>query len=241
MRNNFDELSLNRLLDQIESEVAEGDADSSSLNDLLDQIEAEVTGGDSNLDKLLCKIENETTGQEPEYSDSEESDRLDSLLDQIEAEISEEGQKAEEKKAEARPIWVAYIDGSYNRRKNRYGYGVVILEAGEIIRREYGGGMPLPSENGWNINGELAAAECAIQLALDNNCKELVIFHDYAGVGKWADHHWNTTKDYVREYISFVEKARETVKISFVHVKGHSGVKYNEMADDLAKTGAEKE
>jgi ribonuclease HI len=166
---------------------------------------------------------------------------LGELLDEIEWEIEEDEETEERSKnqpAQIRPIWFAYTDGSYNKAEEKYGYGVIVVENGEVIRKEHGCGYPSSSENGWNINGELAAAEHAVQMAIENNCKELMIFHDYEGVGKWADHQWNTSKNYVREYIRFIEDARNTLKISFVHVKGHSGNKYNEMADTQAGIGA---
>lgn len=163
---------------------------------------------------------------------------LGELLDEIEWEVEEDEEVEKKQPAQIRPIWFAYTDGSYNRTEEKYGYGVIVVENGEVIRKEHGGGYPSPDENGWNINGELAAAEHAVQMAMDNNCKELMIFHDYEGVGKWADHQWNTSKNYVREYIRFIENARNVLKISFIHVKGHSGDKYNEMADTQAGIGA---
>lgn len=44
---------------------------------------------------------------------------------------------------------------------------------------------------------------------------------------------WKRKNQYTQAYSDFVDKYKDTV-VDFIHVKGHSGNKYNDMADMLA-------
>ena len=145
-------------------------------------------------------------------------------------------------KEEPTPDWegadiVAYTDGSYNKATGCYGAGVVMFE------KE---GRPLPKfrkkkgtapdgENGWQVNGEVTAAEIAIEEAVKAGARSLEIRYDYEGVEYWATGKWKRNKTYTKEYAEFVRKAKEKLTIMFSHVKGHSGDKWNDVADSLAK------
>ena len=90
-------------------------------------------------------------------------------------------------------------------------------------------------ENGWQVNGEIAAAKIAIEEAVKAGAAGLEIRYDYEGVEKWATGRWKRNKTYTREYAEYVRKAGEKLTVTFSHVKGHSGSKWNDMADTLAK------
>lgn len=135
----------------------------------------------------------------------------------------------------------AYTDGSYNRATNRCGYGVVFAdEIGNRINALYGGFTPKPDENGWNINGELRAAEEAVRAAEQAGADELVIRHDLDGVGMWATGRWKRNKTYTIAYAQFMQEASARIKLSFESVKGHSGNPMNNVADREARKGAEQ-
>jgi ribonuclease HI len=68
-----------------------------------------------------------------------------------------------------------------------------------------------------------------------NGVKSVEIYHDYEGIGAWADRRWKANNPLTQGYRDFVAEARKTLEIKFVKVKGHSGNKYNDMADRLAK------
>ena len=70
---------------------------------------------------------------------------------------------------------------------------------------------------------------------LKNGINKVEIYHDYEGIGAWADRHWKANNPLTQGYRDFVAEARQTMEISFVKVKAHSGNKYNEIADKLAK------
>ena len=130
-----------------------------------------------------------------------------------------------------------FVDGSYNPETNEYGYGVYIND-GEKEQIIYGRGNCL--EGGRNIEGEVMGAKMAIQtLALNNHYKSITVYHDYQGIGSWADNEWTANKSYTKAYSRFVNNVREynNIQITFKHVDGHTGVIGNEYVDKLAKIG----
>lgn len=132
---------------------------------------------------------------------------------------------------------VAYTDGSYNKETGYYGAGIVIFKknSGEPPALHMSKGRAPEGENGWQVNGEIAAAEFAINEAIKAGAKSLEIHYDYEGVGKWATGKWKRNKSYTREYAEYVRSASEKLSITFVHVKGHSGDEWNDTADYLAR------
>ncbi len=129
---------------------------------------------------------------------------------------------------------VAYVDGSYNGSEDAFSYGMVILEHGneykyskKIIDKE------LAAMN--NVAGEIKGAEAAMEYALKNGYKRVIIYHDYEGIAKWCLGEWKTYKAGTRAYKAFYDGIKDKIQIQFVKVTGHSGDKYNDMADELAK------
>jgi peptide deformylase len=86
-----------------------------------------------------------------------------------------------------------------------------------------------------NIAGEIMGAKMAVDFCMRQGIPEVEIYHDYEGVGKWADGLWKANNPMTQAYVRFIEKARTVMKITFVKVTAHSGNKYNEKADKLAK------
>ena len=127
-----------------------------------------------------------------------------------------------------------YVDGSYNVATGEFSYGVVVLLDGkEITLSEKFDDEELAAMR--NVAGEIKGAEAAMQYAMDHGMKKIAIYHDYEGIAKWCTGEWKTNKDGTKAYKAFYEAASRLVEITFVKVTGHSGDKYNDMADQLAK------
>ena len=132
----------------------------------------------------------------------------------------------------------AYVDGSYDHSIRMYAGGAVILWGG----REY----HISESNNIeematmrNVAGELLGAVRAMEWFRDHKeetgAGKLVIYHDYEGIAKWATGAWKAKKEGTQAYVNLYREFREQFVIEFVKVAAHTGDKYNEMADQLAK------
>ena len=86
-----------------------------------------------------------------------------------------------------------------------------------------------------NVAGEIMGARAAMEYAIANNKKRLVIYHDYEGIAKWPLGIWKTNKEGTIAYKAYYDEAKTKVSVRFQKVTGHSGDKYNDYADKLAK------
>lgn len=134
----------------------------------------------------------------------------------------------------------AYVDGSFNETLGRYAYGCVIIKDGNVIHKMSGSSANADYIEMRNVAGELEAAVQAILWAIRNRIKSIRIYHDYQGIASWANGEWKTNKRGTQEYASFINKCSSEIRVEFTKVKGHSGQKYNEMEDQLAKEGLQK-
>lgn len=129
---------------------------------------------------------------------------------------------------------VAYVDGSYNVATGEFSYGVVIFHNGEehtFNKKFSDAGLATMR----NVAGEIKGAEAAMEYAYQNGMKALTIYHDYEGIAKWPLREWAANKEGTKAYQNFYDNIKKYVDIKFVKVKGHSGDKYNDLADKLAK------
>lgn len=143
------------------------------------------------------------------------------------------GDGREQKKLEETQA-VAYVDGSYDSLVNAFSYGVVFFCNGQEMHfSKKFIDDDLAEMN--NVAGEIKGAEAAIQYCLDNNISSVTIYHDYEGIAKWCNGDWKARKAGTIAYADFYKEASSKVCVQFVKVKGHSGDRYNELADKLAK------
>lgn len=132
-------------------------------------------------------------------------------------------------------ITKAYVDGSFDKNRNRYSCGVVLIQNKEVVFKFSKGYDDPENAKFRNVSGELMGAMAAIQYCLDNKIPELCIYHDYSGISEWANGKWSANKSITKQYKNMVIRARKKMVIHFVKVKAHTGIYYNELADRLAK------
>ena len=129
---------------------------------------------------------------------------------------------------------VAYVDGSYNIATKHFSYGCVIFYNGEEFHLSKDFDDPeLASMR--NVSGEIFGSMAAMDFAIEHGIKHIAIYHDYAGIEKWCTGDWRANKPGTIAYKKYYEQAKKKVDITFCKVKGHSGDKYNDLADMLAK------
>lgn len=136
---------------------------------------------------------------------------------------------------------IAFVDGSYSSNvggEERYGYGAVLItdESETEISGSYDNMEYMVSRN---VAGEIEGVRNSILWAIENNKKEIIVYYDYEGIEKWATKEWKTNKNLTKRYSEFYNEKSKLIKIKFRHVKAHSGIYYNERADELAKKSLE--
>lgn len=128
-----------------------------------------------------------------------------------------------------------YVDGSFNSEKNIYGSGIVVLKNNKIIEKISISGKDKDLVAMNNVAGELNAAIEAFNYAIEKSYKEINLYFDYIGIEKWATKEWKANKLGTKKYQEIYDNSIKKIKINFIKVKAHSGNKYNDMADMLAK------
>jgi len=128
-----------------------------------------------------------------------------------------------------------WVDGS-NKGNEVFSYGCVTVRDGEVVAKDNQAYRDHEFNQYRNVAGECFGALRAIQNALNDGETEITIYHDYIGIQKWGDLEWRANNPLSQLYRSLVKQAKEqNLQIHFVKVKAHTGVEYNELADQLAK------
>lgn len=130
----------------------------------------------------------------------------------------------------------AYVDGSYNIRTKVFSYGAVIFDGGEVTMSEAFEDEELAAMR--NVAGEIRGSMAAMRYCLEHGIDKLDLYYDYAGIEKWCTGEWKTNKKGTIDYKAFYDSVKDRLDVRFIKVKGHSGDKYNDMADRLAKDAA---
>lgn len=132
---------------------------------------------------------------------------------------------------------VAFVDGSFDAKKQIYGYGAYIL-AKDLLKP-----VELCGKNNnekyiefHNIVGEILSVFNAVDWAWKNGYSKITIFHDLEGISMWANDIWQSKNSLTQFYKNFIKEKREFIDIDFIKVKGHSNNIYNDKADALAKS-----
>ncbi|MBD7913035.1 MULTISPECIES: ribonuclease H family protein [Clostridium] len=134
---------------------------------------------------------------------------------------------------------VIYVDGSFSLEKGNYSYGLVAIRNGEEIYRDCGAGEDSDAIALRNVAGEVLGSLKAVEYAISNGYEDVKIVYDYQGVECWALGTWKRNKELTEAYHKSMQENMKKINIKFIKVKGHSGDKYNDIADKLAKKALE--
>lgn len=130
--------------------------------------------------------------------------------------------------------YVAFVDGAHIN--GLVGYGTVILRDGKPIAEFFG--RVLDDQDTRQVAGELAATLHVLDWCEQEAVDAITIIYDYKGIEQWATGGWKSNKPLTRQYAAAVRAS--SVDVTWMKVKSHTGVKWNERADKLAKKGAQQ-
>lgn len=128
---------------------------------------------------------------------------------------------------------IVYTDGSYTPKTPYVSYGCVCLMSG---RKEYTiSGVTTDKYSSNQVYGEIKGVLESIDYAIYKGFKKVYIMYDYEGLGNWVNGNWKTKNQISMDYIDDINKRKEKIEIEFFKVSAHTGNKYNDIADKLAK------
>lgn len=133
-----------------------------------------------------------------------------------------------------------YVDGSYRDDVYSYGFVVVDVDKDVAIHEQRGRGTDVEAAKLRNVSGEMKGAMEAMVYCLNSGIKEATICYDYLGIEMWALGLWKRNNIFTKGYYDFYQCRKVRLTVHFMKIKGHSGDKWNERADILAKEGLEE-
>ena len=153
-----------------------------------------------------------------------------STLEDAEAFINEV--EEEKKESAEKDELVVYVDGSYRNKDKSHSYGVYMFNDEE----EYTYSKRFFKDSDMrNVSGEIKGAMRAMEEAVKLGKKKIYLHYDYEGIRSWALGFWKTNKEGTIYYKNFYDSIKDKLEVKFIKVEAHSGVKYNELVDQLAK------
>lgn len=132
---------------------------------------------------------------------------------------------------------LAYVDGSYDDSLKKYAFGCVFIKDNGCIYTEFGNGDNPQSLQHRNVTGEMLGSMYAVKVAMLENAKAIEIRYDYEGIEKWVTGEWRSKTELTQKYTAAMREWSKSIAIKFTKVPAHANVKYNEVADYLAKRG----
>lgn len=131
-------------------------------------------------------------------------------------------------------LMISYVDGSYNIKTKEYGCGVVIF-TNEGKKTIYKKGDNIEYGKSRNVAGEILGALESMDMAINMGKKRLDLYYDYKGIEEWALGNWKTNNTLTKSYKLKYDDIKKVLDVRFNKVDAHTGDKYNEEADILAK------
>jgi ribonuclease HI len=127
-----------------------------------------------------------------------------------------------------------YVDGSFIDEK--IGYGLVILKGEQKVAEKSGPVTDETMQDMRQIGGEITAVCEAIAWCHEHGVGDVSIYYDYEGLQRWAEGAWESKNAATQAYANAARSWN--VAIRWLKVAAHSGDRWNEYVDQLAKNGA---
>lgn len=144
---------------------------------------------------------------------------------------------------------VFVVDGSFNAKTGVYGGGVAVYDSSKNLldTRRISGNKPEFAQSR-NVAGEVMAYATAISMAVECRLSAITVVCDYEGIVRWSapksvvvrgQSCWGTggdtpISDYIGRVLTYA-KQHGVDHIHLIWVRSHTGVKVNDLVDQLAK------
>lgn len=140
----------------------------------------------------------------------------------------------------------AYIDGACKGNPGPGGWSVILTNGTDVIK-ELSGGFRNTTNNRMEL---LALVKCLEYIIKEYASSEIKIFSDSSYVvnsinkkwlKKWSMNGWKTSNKSDVQNADLWKDALACLKmlnVQIIHIKGHSGITFNERADELASNEA---
>ncbi|WP_084489524.1 HD domain-containing protein [Clostridiisalibacter paucivorans] len=161
----------------------------------------------------------------------EGAEELGKYIDKLIENSLKKGYIAQEKHSED---YKAYVDGSY--LNGNVGYGAVILNDSDVVEEIYGRVTRPDYINSRQVGGEIMAVINTLKWCGKKGLDKISIYYDFENLEKWATGRYKTNNKMTKSYKSYIDNCN--IDIKWYKVDSHTGVKWNDRADELAKKGA---
>lgn len=125
-----------------------------------------------------------------------------------------------------------FTDGSHSYNLN--GWGFVVVKNNEIVHRDHGL-VPEQFFDLFQVGGEVFAVVEATKYAKKLRLKNMVIMHDLKFLNKWAVGKIRKHSKLSDDFYDYMKKVDKKMKVTFIKVKAHSGMEFNDAADHEAR------
>jgi len=120
-----------------------------------------------------------------------------------------------------------YCDGAYSSKRDTGGWAIVVVDSGIKIFSNF-----FPAYKTTNNRMEIQAVIEACKWAIFNNIESITIYSDSMYVIGTVSMNWKKNKN--KDLWNILDALSTKLNITWKHVKGHSGDKYNDLCDALA-------
>lgn len=127
----------------------------------------------------------------------------------------------------------AYVDGSNLGDASAFSWASILFINGE--KEIISGAENERFTEYRNVAGELFASVKAVHYAITKKASKITICHDYSGIRHWALGEWKTKNELSKFYKDYFDKIKDKIEIEFIKTEGHTGDKFNEEVDIIAK------
>ncbi len=99
--------------------------------------------------------------------------------------------------------------------KENYSYGFLVVKNDEILYEDNGVGYDKEAIALRNVSGEVEGAMKAIEYAIENGYKDIVLCYDYQGIESWALGTWKRNNRITQNYNEFMQEKFKLIKVRF--------------------------